>query len=139
MEARRVVLGDGKFKVKYHFDPRGMSHENWEKLVYPDVKLFIDDMTKENFKQLLEEHRNLYDERDKKRSLLARKYPDLFKFCKDRLFPLKENEYKKIRDKLKKRYKMESPVIEINGKGVKIKEEKDVDSQRYTSSTESTF
>jgi hypothetical protein len=101
MEARRVVLGDGKFKVKYHFDPRGMSHENWEKLVYPDVKLFIDDMTKENFKQLLEEHRNLYDERDKKRSLLARKYPDLFKFCK--------------------------------------KEEKDVDSQRYTSSTESTF
>lgn len=112
MEARRAVLGDKDFKIKKRFDLRGLSHDNWVDLVYPDAKLFLKGLTVQTFKQILDDHRDLRNERDKKNTYLKRIIPDIFQFMEGgRIFFLKESCYKKYRRKIEKRKKIDAPVL----------------------------
>jgi len=112
IEATRALGGEREFAIKRRFDPRSMSHENWVGIVYPEMKLFLDGLTVENFKQILDDHRVLRNEREDKNAYLKKIRPDLFTFIETgRIYPLQESRYKKCRDKIKKRTKLSSPVL----------------------------
>ncbi len=123
IEARRALLGDKDFKIKKRFNPLAMLHENWVDKVYPDAKLYLEGLTVENFKQMLDDHRALRTKRNEKNAYLKRVLPDMFQFVdSQRLFFLKESVYKKKRAKIKKRSKMTTPVLFFNGNKYRIME-----------------
>jgi hypothetical protein len=112
MEARRAVLGGKELKIKRRFNPLSLSHENWIDLVYPDAKLFLEGLTVQNFKQLLDDHRETRIKRNEKNAYLIRTIPDMFKFIESqRLYSLKESVYKKFQKKIEKRSKISIPVL----------------------------
>lgn len=127
MEAYLSVIEEPEFKIKRDFDPRGMSHENWKKIVWPVTKLFIEDMTADNFREILEEHRNLWTKRDEKRLSLEKHPPDLFRYMSNRIFPLEEKRYKNARASLSKRTKIVNAVLLFHENKLKLMGDSDAD------------
>lgn len=112
MQTRRAVSGEREFAVKKDFDSRGLSHDSWLTIVYPDAKLFLKGLTKDNFIELLDTHREVKEEREQ-RDLSMERHPHiLFQFMdEERVFPLKEKYYDKVRKSLGKKKKIASPVF----------------------------
>ncbi len=123
MQARKALIGEREFMIKKRFNPLAMSHENWFNMVYPDAKLFLEGLTVENFKQMLDDHRELRTKRNEKNAYLKRVFPDMFQFIdSQRLFFLEESVYKKSRARIKKRSKITAPVLFFNGGEYRIME-----------------
>jgi hypothetical protein len=123
MEARRAVLGDKEFKIKRRFNPLALSHENWVDLVYPEAKLFLEGLTVQNFKEILNDHRETRVKRNEKNAYLVKVIPDMFRFVESqRLYSLKESAYKKCQKKIEKRSKIGTPVLFFEKNRYKIME-----------------
>lgn len=127
IEARRALLGDKDFMIKRRFNPLAFSHENWVNKVYPDAKLYLEGLTIENFKQILDDHREVRAKRNEKNAYLKRIIPDMFVFLEnDRIYPLigkeTESRYKKCRAKIKKRSKINDPILFFNADRYRIME-----------------
>jgi hypothetical protein len=127
MQSRRSIIGEKDFMVKKRFNPLAMSHENWVAIVYPEAKLFLKGLTVENFKQMLDDHREVRIKRNEKNAYLKRVVPEMFTLLEnDRIYPLMGKElephYKKCRTKIKKRHKIISPVLFFQKDKYKIME-----------------
>ena len=53
LEARRAFENTRLRRIKRRFNPTALSHENWVALVYPEAKLFLEGLTVERFKEML--------------------------------------------------------------------------------------
>ena len=63
LEARRAFENTRLRRIKRRFNPTALSHDNWVALVYPEAKLFLEGLTVERFKEMLNEHRELWHKR----------------------------------------------------------------------------
>ena len=96
MELRDTLCDNDPLYMVYDFDPRETSFETWMGF-YEDFHDFIPELTKKRFKDILREHRILYDQRADRNWWREQQHPmrSIFE-CdsfKDRLFPLPAGKY----------------------------------------------
>jgi hypothetical protein len=89
IEARRTLLGIKPVRIKAHFNPYGISEEEWIG-AYDEISIFLK-ISEDEFRRILFNHRKLYDERNARREKPA--VPPNFINCKDRIFPLPMDRY----------------------------------------------
>jgi len=129
MELRDKVCDNDALYMVYDFDPRETSFETWMGF-YEDFHDFIPELTKTRFKDILREHRRLYDQRagytwDKEQRHPMRSIFEDDSFA-NRLFPLPTGKYGAWVDRIigekKNPFKVErNQPVTATGKGGTLK------------------
>ena len=130
MELKDKMCENDPIYMVYDFDPRETSFETWLGF-YEDFRMFLPELTKKRFKDILREHRLLYNQRADIKWWQGLKHPmrAIFDddYFKDRLFPLSPVRYgeweMRICGKKKKVFQvMRNEQVTASGKGGTLKE-----------------